>query len=192
MSSTRRLFVSVDVPEEVQTRIEELQSVLGETNADISFVAPQQAHITIKFLGDTPAGRIDEIEEILDEVTESSNHEAFEAEVRGTGVFPSRDYISVVWVGVKDGSDKLTALHEDIEERIVDANLADEEKNDFVPHITIGRMKSGRGKTEVHNFLDEYPDVELGEFDVTNVRLKESTLESDGPVYDTVYEARLE
>lgn len=179
----------MDLPEGVRGGVREVQSRLRSTNADLSFVDPGQAHFTIKFLGDTNEEQVPVLREILDDA--AGEVEPFTVSLRDTGVFPDRDYISVVWIGADEGSNELERLFEQVEEDVVDRGLAEKESYDFTPHVTIARMKSGRGKTEVHKFLDETRGVEVGEFRVEGLRLKESVLHSDGPEYTTLHEAGL-
>jgi 2'-5' RNA ligase len=184
-----RLFVSVDLPPPLEPKVRDLQSYLRGTRADLRFTKPEQAHLTMKFVGDTPEESVGEVEDIVEEA--AAEVEPFRVELGGTGVFPSRDYVSVVWVGVREGRDGLTRLHDELEERSVGRGLADEAEHDYKPHVTLARMNSGRGRSEVLNFLDETEDVSLGGFEVSRLRLKSSVLRDDGSVHDTVYEAEL-
>lgn len=166
-----------------------MQSRLQSTNADLSFVDPGQAHFTIKFLGDTESEHIPVLEEVLDRV--AMEFEPFDVQLEDTGVFPDRDYISVVWIGAQEGGQDLHRIHELVEDEVVERGLAEPENHEFTPHVTIARMKSGRGKTEVHKFLDQTSGMEVGEFTVRDVCLKESTLHTDGPEYTTLHRAGL-
>ena len=143
----------------------------------------------MKFIGDTPESSLKEVKESIDEASEAV--EPFRVELGGTGVFPSRDYVSVVWVGVREGVEGLTRLHEALEESLVGRGLADEAEHDYVPHVTLARMNSGRGRTEVLGFVDEHDDVTLGGFEASRLRLKSSVLRDDGSVHTTEYEAEL-
>ena len=143
----------------------------------------------MKFIGDTPESSLKEVKESIDEASEAV--EPFRVELGGTGVFPSRDYVSVVWVGVREGVEGLTRLHEALEESLVGRGLADEAEHDYVPHVTLARMNSGRGRTEVLGFVDEHDDVTLGDFEASRLRLKSSVLRDDGSVHTTEYEAEL-
>ncbi|MDY6775380.1 MAG: RNA 2',3'-cyclic phosphodiesterase [Halobacteria archaeon] len=183
-----RLFVSVDLPEKLEDAFRDLQSDLRETGADLSLVDPEQAHITMKFLGDTDPDRLDEIERILDDATEGFS--SFEATVEGTGVFPSRDFIKVVWAGVSKGSESLSEIHDGLETRFVESGF-EPESHDFTPHITLARVQTGKAKSQINSFLDRTRRRSLGSFEVRSVRLKKSDLGPRGPVYETVYESNL-
>jgi 2'-5' RNA ligase len=100
------------------------------------------------------------------------------------GVFPSPDYISVVWAGVREGGPELTRLHEAVE-RETTALGFDPADHAFTPHVTLARMDDARGKEAVQRVVRE-ADPTVGGYDVTEVRLTESRLTDDGPVYETV------
>jgi 2'-5' RNA ligase len=61
----------------------------------------------------------------------------------------------------------------------------DPEDHEFTPHATVARMDHAGGKELVQERVRE-DDPDVGEFQVEEVRLKESVLESDGPTYSTV------
>jgi 2'-5' RNA ligase len=180
----KRLFVSVDLDgladpiREVQRRFEGVDGV--------RLTDPAQAHVTLKFLGDTDPGRVDDLVSELETAVADSGVEPFEARFGGLGVFPSLDYISVVWVGVRDGEGvrELTALHEAIEAPTTDMGF-DAEDHDFTPHATVARMDHAGGKERVQNAV-QHEDPDVGQFRVEEIRLTESVLGDDGPAYRTV------
>ncbi|MFB6282772.1 MAG: RNA 2',3'-cyclic phosphodiesterase [Halobacteria archaeon] len=179
-----RLFVSVDLQDELYPEIRPLRHRLKKTKADLNMVDLEKVHFTLKFLGDTDTEHVDEVVEVMESSTADS--QVFELEVADVGVFPARDYISVIWVGAEKGTSELESINEGLEEGLVARGLAEPEDHDFTPHATLARMKSGRGKSEIHKFLDDYAGERFGRFTVESIELVESSLESDGPVYSTV------
>ncbi len=177
-----RLFVSVDLPATLAGEFAAVQQELEDVEA-LRFTDPAQAHLTVKFLGDVDEDRVDDVVAALERAVDDAGVEPFEAEVGGVGAFPSPEYINVVWVGVGDGADELARLHEAVERETTALGFEPEE-HDFTPHLTLARMDDARGKATVQAFLDEEPVV--GRFDVDAIRLTESTLTDDGPVYETV------
>ncbi|MEF8776850.1 MAG: RNA 2',3'-cyclic phosphodiesterase [Haloarculaceae archaeon] len=176
-----RLFVSVDV-DELADAIADVQERFADASG-LRLTEPEQAHVTLKFLGEVDPDRLPTLEEELAAAVEESGVAPFTATVGGLGVFPSLDYISVVWVGFETGGAELTALHEAIEERTVRMGF-DPEDHDFTPHATIARMDHAGGKDLVQEIV-QTADPIVGEVDVEEVRLTESTLSDDGPVYET-------
>ncbi len=179
-----RLFVSVDLPERLADSVAGVQAEFADADG-LDFVDPEQAHLTLKFLGDIPESREGELIDALESAVAASGVEPFDAELRGLGVFPSLDYISVLWLGVEEGSDELARLHEAIEETFVEEHGFDPEDHEFTPHVTLARMKHAGGKELVQDLVRER-DPEVGTVRVSEVRLTESTLTPEGPEYETV------
>jgi 2'-5' RNA ligase len=184
-----RLFVSVDLSEELAEGVAALQAEFADASG-LDFVDPAQAHVTLKFLGDVVSDREDELVEALEAAVDAADLDPFDAELGGLGVFPSMDYISVVWLGVGDGSAELARLHEAIEAEFVDEHGFDPEDHDFTPHVTLARMKHAGGKELVQDLVrDRHPD--LGTMRVTDVCLTESVLTHEGSEYETVHAVEL-
>jgi 2'-5' RNA ligase len=185
-----RLFVSVDLPLSLADTVETVQAEFSEA-AGLSFVDPKQAHFTLKFLGDTNPERLDKIKATLRSAVDEADVEPFNCTVGGLGVFPSLDYITVVWLGVREGKGaaELTRLHEAVEAEMTALGF-EAESHEFTPHITLARMDDARGKSVVQEVVEE-SDPTVGTFRVKSVRLTESTLTDSGPKYETVAEVDL-
>jgi len=183
-----RLFVSVNL-DGFSGEFEAVQKLFSEAGG-LNFTDPDQAHITLKFLGDTDENRVPELEDELARAIEDSGVTPFTAQIGGLGVFPHIDYISVVWIGVREGSEELTRLHETIEDRTTAMGF-DPEDHEFTPHATLARMEHAGGKELVQNVVQSR-DPEVGNLQVDAVRLTESTLTPDGPEYTTVERFPLE
>jgi len=178
----KRLFVSVDL-DGLGDEVAAVQELFADASG-LKFVDPDQAHVTLKFLGDTDPDRLPALADALAAAVDASGVDPFRAEFGGLGVFPHLDYISVVWLGVREGGTELTRLHEAIEDSTVDMGF-DPEDHEFTPHVTLARMEHAGGKELVQDVVRER-DPDAGSLDVTEVRLTESTLTPDGPEYETV------
>ena len=196
-----RAFFAVDLPDPLTDAIAAAQRPLTEA-AGIDPVDPTQAHLTLKFLGEVDDGGHDgsgddgdhddpdddiPLDEMLaagERAVERAAVDPFTCRVRGYGVFPSPEYISVVWAGVGEGAEELTRLHEALEAETT-ARGVDAEPHAFTPHVTIARMRDGRGKGHVQRVVRER-EPEIGRFEVAEIRLLSSTLTRDGPIYESV------
>ncbi|HKJ59555.1 MAG TPA: RNA 2',3'-cyclic phosphodiesterase, partial [Halobacteriales archaeon] len=98
--SLMRLFVSVDLPASLSEAVAAAQDPLREA-AGLSFTDPTQAHVTLKFLGETPRSRVSRVESTIEAAVTAAGVAPFEATFGGLGAFPSEDYIRVVWLGVR-------------------------------------------------------------------------------------------
>ena len=184
----KRLFVSVDL-DGLADGVGSVQAQF-EGASGLQFTDPDQAHVTLKFLGDTDADRIPTLVDELEGAVTAAAVDPFEVAFGGLGVFPSLDYISVVWVGTRSGGEQLMRLHEAIEDRTIPLGF-DPEDHDFTPHATLARMEHAGGKDLVQNVV-ESRDPDVGRVRVADVRLTESTLTPDGPEYSTVERFPLE
>ena len=185
-----RLFVSINLSSSLADSVADLQAAFDDC-AGLRLTAPEQAHMTLKFLGDTDSDRVDEIESALETAVADAGVAPFDCTVGGLGVFPSLDYISVVWAGVRDGAGdaECIALADRVETEMTALGF-DPADNEFTPHVTLARMDDARGKETVQRLVTER-DPTVGTFRVDAIRLTESTLTDDGPVYETVSEIAL-
>ena len=178
-----RLFVSVDLPDDFAEPVADLQAAFEDASG-LTFTDPEQAHLTMKFLGDVTDDRVPDLERELEAAVDDAGVDPFPVRYGGLGVFPDLEYISVLWLGVEQGGDDLTRLYEAIESRTTDLGF-DPEDHDFTPHVTLARMDHAGGKELVQDLVTER-DPTIGETRVEELRLTESTLTEDGPVYSTV------
>ena len=178
-----RLFVSVDLPQTLADDVAELQRRLDDANG-LDPIDPESVHVTLKFLGGVSEARLPAVSEAVDAGVERAEVEPFDTEFGGFGVFPSLDYINVVWLGVREGGEEMTALHDGIEAETTAIGFSPED-HEFTPHATLARMRHAGGKEVVQERVRE-EDPTLGSMHVDEVRLTESTLTDDGPTYETV------
>lgn len=178
-----RLFVSVDLPDELAESVADLQAEFEDASG-LNFTDPEQAHITMKFLGDVEQSRLPELTEELEAAIADADVDPFPVRYGGLGVFPDLEYISVVWLGVEEGGEQLTRLQEAIERRTTKMGF-DPESHDFTPHVTLARMEHAGGKEVVQELVHEREPT-VGETTVEEVCLTESTLTPEGPEYSTV------
>jgi 2'-5' RNA ligase len=178
-----RLFVAVDLSDRLASSVADAQERFGGAPG-LRFTDAEQAHVTLSFLGEVDDTRLDEVEQAVERGVDASGVAPFDATVGGFGVFPSLDYISVVWTGIRQGTGELNRLHEAIQAELVPLGF---EPNDhaFTPHVTLARMDDARGKATVQRVVRE-EDPTVGSFRVDAVRLKSSELTPDGPQYSTV------
>lgn len=177
-----RLFASIDGPDELTEAVAELQEEFADADG-LRFTDPGAVHVTLKFLGEVEEERLPELTGAIEAAVDESGAEPFEAEFGGLGVFPSPEYISVVWFGVREGNAEMTRLHEAIERRTTELGF-DPETHEFTPHVTLARMDHAGGKELVQRLVRER-DPTIGRTTVEEVRLTESELGPDGPTYST-------
>jgi 2'-5' RNA ligase len=177
-----RLFVSVDL-DGLTERVAAVQELFDDADG-LRYTDPEQAHLTLKFLGDVDETDRPTLRAAIGEAVTESGVSPFKASFGGLGVFPHLDYISVVWLGVDGGEASFTALHDAIESRVTDLGY-DPEDHEFTPHVTLARMKHAGSKGLIQDLVTRH-DPDAGAMTVEELRLKSSTLTGDGPEYSTV------
>ena len=177
-----RLFVSVDV-DELADSIAAIQHPFADASG-LRLTDPEQAHVTLTFLGDTDQRRLPDLTDAIETAVADSGVAPFRAELGGLGVFPNLEYISVIWLGVRAGRDSLTGLHEHIEEQTTALGF-DPEDHAFTPHVTLARMDHAGSKERVQHLVRSR-DPTAGTLTMDAVCLTESRLTPDGPAYETV------
>lgn len=173
-----RLFVAVAVPPLLRGKaaalgLEMKQEGLGLVRAD-------NMHLTLKFIGETGPKDAEEIKKKLQAVKFGK----FRCGLRGVGVFPSEDYVRVVWAGAESGG----AL-EDLAQKVMGALRGFGKDERFTAHLTIARVKK---KVDMKSFLELHKNEDFGSFEVAAFELIESRLGGQhGPEYHTlaVFEA---
>ena len=178
-----RAFLALDITEAgLIKNFNLLQQEILATGADVKVVEPENLHFTLKFFGEIPEKMAQEIYgSIVDLKTKP-----IEVRFEGLGCFPSLSRISVIWVGVDSvSSTSLKNLAGDIEARLRQFNFKDE--RGFSPHLTIARVKSGRNKENLQDFIKKNEGSVFGTDVLTSVKLKKSELTPRGPIYTDIY-----
>jgi 2'-5' RNA ligase len=181
-----RAFVAVDMDEaSVVSKLVEAQRALRDLGADLKLVETENIHATVRFLGEVPAATIELVKEQMNEVKFS----AFDMEFLGLGAFPNLRRINVVWVGMRNGSEEISHIFQQLEPRFRKIGFEPDNRG-FSPHVTIARAKTGRMKDELAKLVDEMRDTPFGVVHVEEVRLKKSILTPKGPLYSTIHAVR--
>jgi 2'-5' RNA ligase len=177
-----RSFVSIDLEDpQVLSRIGSILSSLKALGGDLKPVEEENIHLTLKFLGDVSTPRLAKVKSSLQQLAFPS----FTAEIKGAGSFPNLKHMNVIWVGVNEGWTQVEQIYEQVEKLLSSLGFR-RENRPFSPHITIARVRSGRKRDEVANFLQHLSDESFGTIAVDKVRLKQSILSSVGPKYSTL------
>ncbi len=171
-----RLFVAVELPAELQVRLEARARRLCEVEPGLRAVRAEAIHMTLQFLGAVERDRVDELRRVLADV--AAHESPLEAELVGFGAFPRLDAAQVVWVGIRPVA-SVTRLAARVGDALAGLGFA-RETRPFHPHVTIGRLK-GRGRHRaLGDALRSAGAEPLGRLGVTAVTLFESFLEEDG------------
>jgi 2'-5' RNA ligase len=93
-------------------------------------------------------------------------------------------------MGLVDGREVLVSFQKQIETQLEKIGFQPEDRP-FHPHLTLGRMKSSRGKEELVGRMERHKEEEFGDFQVERVILFKSDLKPSGPIYTLLKEIKL-
>ncbi len=130
-----RLFVAVNLPEEVRRAVGAAIAPLRAIEAPVQWVDAGRMHITIQFLGSVDDARAGPLGDALADAV--SGLKTFEVMAGGAGAFPDLAYPRVLWLGVEHHP-ALELLAHDVA-RTLGRFGFEPELRPFQPHITIGR-----------------------------------------------------
>jgi 2'-5' RNA ligase len=179
-----RCFIAIGIPAQLQRNIGECIEILKKHDADIKWVAPENLHFTLKFLGSTPDVLLPKIRESLAAVV--TTYEPFYIKIYGTGAFPNKKYPRVIWAGAHN-ADGMKNLQDGIERSMAFLGVKREDR-EFNPHLTLGRVRSRRGMIMLIKELATFEEKEFGIVPVDRILLMKSELTLKGPEYACLYD----
>jgi RNA 2',3'-cyclic 3'-phosphodiesterase len=163
-----RLFVAIDLPQDVKKYLRSLQDSLPEEGLSKN----KDFHLTLMFLGDCNEEQKAQIEGALGKI----KFKPFDFSLTKIGHFGGRYYTRVLWVGI-DAQSELKRLQEKIEDRLSSFGF-DADRRPYHPHISLARG-STPGSSDAIN-KHGIGEVERMEVIVNSYQLFESHLDSDG------------
>jgi 2'-5' RNA ligase len=184
-SKTLRLFVAIDLPTEVRQGLAQVQNELMDRlpPKSVRWTKPEGVHVTLKFMGDTAADKVDAIVQGL--AAAAAGFDPFSFSVAGFGCFPNSHRPNVLWVGVPQVPKALAGL-----QRATDLQMHrlgyERERRPFSPHLTLGRVDrriSPQERQALAQALAEVQVGHLGTVAVQEVVLFQSDLRPTGAVY---------
>jgi len=178
-----RLFLAINFPAEVRREIAAATATLRGVAPELSWAREEQLHLTLKFLGEQPASRVDEIEAAVARV--AANHRELLMTVGGLGAFPNFRRARIVWMGVEH-EPRLELLHHDVE--LACERLGFElEGRAFRPHLTLARVKHALPEERLRELSRAAKQVDYGtDFIVRSIDLMRSDLSPSGSTYTTL------
>lgn len=176
----KRIFAAIKInPDDNFLRIyNELKSACRHDK--INWVKPNNVHITFKFFGETEENKIPNIVLALSEI--ANRHNNFSFNLKDVGIFGSHYKPRVIWFGVENMKE-LQALANDVLDGMEDLGF-ERDRHNFVPHLTIGRIKFTDSKRLFQEIIEKYKSIEIQNQSVDQFYLIESFLSSAGPVYE--------
>jgi 2'-5' RNA ligase len=183
VSEDIRAFLSIDIEDqELLSQIRNVQQKLDQTAAKMKIVKIENIHFTLRFFGDTPQAKLDNIKMALDEIDFSP----FEIEIARIGSFPNKRRPRIIWVGVTQNAAEVLKLKKEIDSSLINLGYQPE-KRKYTPHATIARVRFVKDSRRIADNLDYLTDEVFGKMTVEHITMMKSTLTPSGPIYEPLW-----
>jgi RNA 2',3'-cyclic 3'-phosphodiesterase len=189
--SLLRVFIAIEIPIEIKKAIAaEIANLHNGAGRAVRWVTTENIHLTLKFLGEISPANVELLSQVLQ--TECDQHAPFDITVNGLGCFPNSHRPRIIWIGLNIPPE-LNRLQHKLETATARMGYTTEDKP-FSPHLTIGRIREQATPAElnnIHSALEKLHVGSLGTFTPQSVHLFKSDLKPAGPVYTSLFSARL-
>ena len=167
-----RLFLALSLPEPLRERLAALCTGLPGAR----WVAPENLHLTLRFIGEVDGSQARDLDAALAQVRAAR----LAVTLAGVDRFGSGRKLRALWVGVEPNPE-LDRLYRKLDHAVRDAGLAPGGRK-FKPHVTLARFKgeSGRG---LHDYLAHHATFRAKAFEARGFVLYSSFLSHGGAIY---------
>lgn len=177
-----RLFLGIGISEAIRDALVGLQQELARELSGLRWVRGQSLHLTLIFLGEVTETSVETLAAAAREACSAVEPGA--ARLRGLGCYPPRGRARVLWVGLEDDG-TLVALHRRLAAAVRSQGLLLADRH-FEPHLTLGRARSGVGRSQVETVLQR--EADLGSWPIRSCALFRSHLGASGARYEVLSE----
>jgi 2'-5' RNA ligase len=174
---TNRLFVAVNVPDDVKEQIISIRNGLYQSSEKVKWERKEKLHFTIKFLGDVEEFRNQEIISAL--FNQLKNQKKIECEFDKFGFFNKRGKPAILWLGLKFNQE-LNLVAEKVDNSLAELGF-EKEKRNFKPHLTLLRIRGYENISELMKFKDY--NLPVLAFTCSELILVKSILKPESSVY---------
>ena len=181
MAETIRAFIAIELSDQVKETIRNFQEQLKPLGCDVSWVKPENAHLTLKFLGDVKIKMIPSVTETL--ANSCRDLRSFDMALTQPGVFPDLRHPRVVWIGLDDTEGKLGQLAGSLETALGNIGFK-KERRDFQAHITVGRVRTPKNIVRFCEAIKSFAVPAGIKQSVGEITFFKSTLTPQGSVYE--------
>lgn len=182
-----RLFVAWPLGHEVEQELGRISFLLKQKGGRVSWVPPQNIHLTARFLGDADPKLVPELKSLIDQVASRSSIATLALDK--LSAFPDMKRPRVIWVGLSGDISRLQQSVDEIESGVQELGFPPETKS-FKPHLTLGRVKDQHGIEGVMMAVQQFRVAEIT-VTLDRIVLFKSTLTPQGAIYERLHEREL-
>lgn len=155
-----RVFCAVELPLEIRAAVAAHAARLRREfpEARASWTRPEGLHITLKFIGEVAAARVEMLSRAAGAAVEGFS--PFPLSIEEPGTFPPRGAARVLWLGVKDKAGRLSQLQHRLEHECAAVGFSREPRA-FKPHLTVARLRTPQ---DAHTLSEAHRHTSFGPF----------------------------
>jgi RNA 2',3'-cyclic 3'-phosphodiesterase len=182
-----RLFIAWPLAREVEHELGRISFLLKQKGGRISWVKPDNIHLTARFLGDTDENLVPQIASLIDAVATTS--EQIDCRLDCLGAFPDMKRPRVIWAGIGGNLEAMQQMADALEHGVRKLGFEKETKR-FKPHLTLGRVRDPHQLEALMMTIQQFRITPLS-FTFDRLVLFRSTLTPQGSIYERLHEKML-
>ncbi len=175
-----RTFIAINLDGSLHNTLTEVVERFASSKASVRWVAPENTHLTLKFLGGVDEKMLPEVYAACERAAEGFG--PIDLEMKAVGCFPGMKRPKVVWLGIEKGTEEVKKLQQKVEGELEHVGFPREDR-EFKAHLTIGRVKGRQGISNLCRLLEEERNIFIGSMRADKISVMKSKTHSSGPVY---------
>lgn len=190
-----RTFIALELPAPTRAALAAVQQNLKIADPvaarAVKWVDPEGMHLTLKFLGETPADKVEPITEAMRRL--AMGRTPVTLQLGRAGCFPNPRQPRVLWLGVEGETETLARLVAALEESVAPLGFPSEGRH-FSPHLTLGRVRENASALERQRVGLAIQSLRLPSgqpFSLGAISFMRSELRREGALYTRISEAQM-
>lgn len=189
--SNYRAFVAIIPPQEVRSHLRDINRKLKKISRNFRFVAIDQLHITLQFLGNSVSGQsIAQVEEQLSSF--AKDQQPFEVTIDKLNFgFPGQNIASLLYYDLREDRELrnfVTGLHDGLKSLGLGDVKRKKDHAKLINHLTIARTKHdmNRSFTREVNELISKLEIQPLSFEVSEIQILSSVFKDNKSTYSVL------
>ncbi len=185
-----RTFVAIELTQQCRDNLLEAIDTLDSIAGGVKWSDEEQLHLTVKFIGELDEDALPDAVEALQKPADETP--PFSMDISGISGFPPKGVPNVLFAAVQEDSGVLQSLQSSVEDALAEELGVEREDRDYIPHVTLGRIKEKGFCPPLPKLVKQLPDSYFGNVPAGEMVLIKSELTPDGPVYTPLHEFTLQ
>jgi 2'-5' RNA ligase len=185
-----RSFIALNLDEPIRQALTQAADQIGQPpGSKVNWTAPENLHVTVKFLGEVHDAILPDICRIAREAVETV--EPFTFSVSGVLTIPPQGpRPRMFWAGVEDPDGRIATIFHSIEEGLATLGFG-RDRRPFRAHVTMARIRRVGDPAAIHQLAADRSALVFGESNAESLTVFGSELTPRGPVYTPLATATL-